>query len=134
MLFSQFFMYQLTGFYRSNLSFFFLSPLVPVLSPDFPSFPAPYSPPFQTIQASQQYQPDMTYQVVVRLCTSSPIKAGQGTPVKRKGSPKQVKESETAPVPIVRSPTGRPCYTTVRYVQRKQIPPVSALCLAVQAL
>lgn len=45
------------------------------------------------------------------------IKAGQGSPIGRKGSQKQPKESETAQAPIVRNPT-RSSYTTVAYMQK----------------
>ena len=52
------------------------------------------------------------------LGTNPNIKAGRGNPVGGKGSQKQATESETAPAPTVRSPTRRPSYTTVTYVQR----------------
>ena len=70
----------------------------------------------QKRQASQGYQPNMTYQVAIRLSTSHHIKAGQGNPLGGKGSQNQ--ESETARASTVRRPTRRPSYITMTYTQR----------------
>ena len=60
----------------------------------------------------------MAYQVTVRLGTSPHSQAEPGNPVQGKGSPKQAKESETAPTPTVNSPTGPPSYTIITYMQK----------------
>ena len=64
-------------------------------------------------QVSHEYKQNITYQVAVRQSNLPCIKAGQGNPVWEVGSQKPIKESETAPVPSVRSTTRGPSYTTV---------------------
>ena len=59
---------------------------------------------FRKWQDSQGYQPNMSYQVAIRLGTSPHIKAGQGNPVGGKGSQEQAKESETPPLPLLGVP------------------------------
>lgn len=100
---------------------FFLFPLLPVL-PIPPKYLSP-SPPFifthlfffRKGQASQKCQPDMAYQVAIRLDTSPQIKAGQGNAVGGKESQKQTKESERASTLTIRSPRRSPRWTTITY-------------------
>lgn len=47
----------------------------------------------------------MANQVIIRLGTSPYSKTGYVNPVGEKGTPKQTKESWTAPIPTVGSPT-----------------------------
>lgn len=60
----------------------------------------------------------MAKQDTIRLGTNPTIKAEGGNPVGGKGSQKQAKESETVPVPAVKSPTRTPSYTAIPYMQR----------------
>ena len=69
-------------------------------------------------QVSQGYQPNMEYQVTVTVQTYPPIKDGEDSPRGGKGSREQAKESETAPIPTVRSPTRTPNYTAITFMQR----------------
>ena len=81
---------------------------------------------------SSGYQPNIEYQVTVRLGTFLHIKAGQGNPVGGKGSQEQAEELETAPVPTVRSPTRTSSYTIIMYMQRIWTRPLHAPSLSVQ--
>jgi hypothetical protein len=60
----------------------------------------------------------MAYQDAIRIGTSPHIKAGRGSLVGGKGSPKKAKESKTASVPTVKILTKRPTYTTIIYMHR----------------
>lgn len=89
---------------------------------------------FRKGQVSHEYQQNMAYKTAVKLSTSSCVKAKQGDPVWRVASRKPVKESETAPVPTVRSPRRGPSYTTVTYMQRAEVSPLQTPWLLVQSL
>lgn len=74
----------------------------------FPSLlsPPPTPPPvlFRKGPAPYGYQPDIVYQVAVRLGTFPCIQAGQNNSLGRKRFLKQASESETAPAPAVGIP------------------------------
>lgn len=63
----------------------------------------------------------MSYQVTVRLSISPCVKAEQGNPVEGIGYQKEAKELGTALSLNVRSPTNRPTYTTVTFMQRAYV-------------
>ena len=73
---------------------------------------------FRKGQASQGYQPNMAYQVIIRLGTYPRIKVGWGDPVRGKGSQKETKELDTFPAPTVRYTTGTPGYIAITFMQR----------------
>lgn len=93
------------------ISQFPLSPLFPFLHPP-PLFPPPN--PFRKEQTSWGYQPNMTSQVTIRLGI---YQGWAMQPSRKKGSPKQIRESETSSVPTFRSLTRTPSYTTI-YIYR----------------
>lgn len=72
---------------------------------------------FSKGQASYRYQPAMLCQVVQKLDISLLLMLGEA--IRRKTeSQKHATEPRTAPVPTIRSPTRRPRYPNVSYVQR----------------
>lgn len=99
-----------------SFSFLIYSPLSPFLPAPHPFTPLLF--PFRKGQAFHGHQPNIAYQVSVRLHNSPHIKAGYSNPVERIGPTKQAKESETIPIPTVRSSTRKTRYTTKTYMQR----------------
>lgn len=84
----------------------------------FSPYPTQFSPsPSRKGQVSYEYQQTMAHQVTVRLSTSPCTKVGQDDPVWEVWSLKLLIESETAPVPSVRSSTREASYTTVAYAE-----------------
>lgn len=79
------------------------SPMPPIYpqTPPLPQFP------FRKGQTFQGYQPNMPYQVPIRLRGIFRIKAGQGNPVEEKG-PQSNQGVRHSPVYTVRSPTRTP--------------------------
>lgn len=97
--------------------------------PQLPLSPRSTEPPFPFRKRgpSQWYQPNMAYQVAVRLGISPHITAEKGNPMRGKMFQKQAKVSETVPMPTVRCPIGTPSYTTVTTIQRPYIRAMKAI-------
>lgn len=60
--------------------------------------------PFRNVQTSQGYQPNMAYQVPMRLSKYPHVRTGQDYWVAGKGSHTQAKDSETPPLPLLGVP------------------------------
>lgn len=88
---------------------------LPHLPPLPPSTPLPFL--FRKGQTSHEYQPNMAYQVAVRLSSFLCFTAGKGDPIWGMGSQSLAKESEVIPAPTVRNPI-RPSYTAIMHLQR----------------
>lgn len=83
-------------------SFFSSQSLYPYLH-----FPSIYASSFlfRLGQAYQRYQPNITYQVAIRLGISPHLKTGWSNPVRERGSQKQPQESDTVhTLPLIRVP------------------------------
>jgi hypothetical protein len=112
----------ISPFFFSFLPFFYFTFLSHIrLLPQFPlpCLRSPYLYPllcFLLEKYNERYQPNMAYQVAVRLDTSPHIRTRQGNPVTENRFQREEKESEAALAPTVKSPTRRPSYTAMAYM------------------
>lgn len=79
-----------------------LSAPTPPPTPISPRSTLPFS--FRKRQASQAYQPNMAYQIILRLVTVPHIKAGSDNPVGRERVLKASKSVRGSPLPLVGAP------------------------------